>query len=299
MNINFDTPTQFGHHRDGWGAATRVLSKIHDPNGVKLYDWADRIFKNQAPIDHPWCGFLHNVLTYPDKEYPEKYREKIYPLSELVEKEFFLKSLEKCKGLYTLSKHTANFLKRKVNCPITSFTHPVRQPSETFSFDKFMNSNKKVVTAGQWLRRYHSLVEIRSNFEKIILKLNDFEHDYEEAQRYAGDKQFDVTIMKYLPHLEYDNMLTESIIFLDLYDCAACNTILECIIRNTPILINVLPGIVEYLGPDYPFYYTSFEEASAKLADTSLIKEVHEYLKNLDKKRFAPSYFLQEFVLKS
>jgi hypothetical protein len=105
--------------------------------------------------------------------------------------------------------------------------------------------------------------------------------------------------MKYLPHLEYDNMLTESIIFLDLYDCAACNTILECIIRNTPILINVLPGIVEYLGPDYPFYYTSFEEASAKLADTSLIKEVHEYLKNLDKKRFAPSYFLQEFVLKS
>lgn len=296
MNINFDKPTQFWHHRDGWKSATQALTSIHDPNGIKLYDWADRIFKDNTTINHPWCGFLHNVLTYP-KEYPEKYTKRIFPLSELVKKDFFQNSIKNCFGLYTLSRHTAEFLKRTTDANIISFTHPTQTDNPQFSWEKY-NKLKKVVTIGQWLRKYHSIYKIESkNHKKILLKINAFENDYKEMKNYTSNKN-DVIILPYLCNHDYDELLSNSIVFLDLYDCAACNVIIECISRNTPILINILPGIVEYLGPNYPLYYETLEQASIKLQNEETILNAHLYLKKINKNKFNSNYFLSEFLSK-
>ena len=40
---------------------------------------------------------------------------------------------------------------------------------------------------------------------------------------------------------------------------------------NTPIVINRLPAVVEYLGADYPFYFNSLEEARDKALNFDLI----------------------------
>jgi hypothetical protein len=42
---------------------------------------------------------------------------------------------------------------------------------------------------------------------------------------------------------------------MDLYDATSNNAIVECIIRNTPIIVNKLPGVVDYLGENYPLYF--------------------------------------------
>ena len=51
-----------------------------------------------------------------------------------------------------------------------------------------------------------------------------------------------------------------NIAFLDLYDSSVNNAVIECIVRNTPVLVNKIPPIVELLGPNYPFYFNDLNE---------------------------------------
>ena len=77
---------------------------------------------------------------------------------------------------------------------------------------------------------------------------------------------------------KYDSLLEDSVVFLNLLDARRIRPWWNALPRNTPLLINRLPGVVEYLGEDYPFYYSSIEEAEAKLQQTALIRETSEYL---------------------
>lgn len=92
-----------------------------------------------------------------------------------------------------------------------------------------------------------------------------------------------VTVIGELSNTEYDNFLTENIVMINLIDASASNTIIECIMRNTPILVNKLDAVVEYLGEDYPFYYDTFDEAAEKLNDIDQIRAAYDYLSNKDK----------------
>jgi len=94
----------------------------------------------------------------------------------------------------------------------------------------------------------------------------------------------------------YDTLLTQNLVFLDLYDSSANNAIIECIARATPILVNPLPAVVEYLGEDYPFYFSNLNEAAEKSKDNNLVLETHKYLLNLEtRKKLTREYFLDSF----
>jgi hypothetical protein len=85
---------------------------------------------------------------------------------------------------------------------------------------------------------------------------------------------------------EYEKLFVNSCLFIDLEDSCANNTILECIKFNTPIIINKIPAIVEYLGENYPLYIQDPEEL--KLLNSpnyllSKIEEANKYLANMDK----------------
>ena len=70
--------------------------------------------------------------------------------------------------------------------------------------------------------------------------------------------------------------------FIDLYDASAVNTIIECIVRNTPIIVNKLPAVVEYLGINYPLYFKDIKNIPTLLKRDNIIN-AHRYLKNMDK----------------
>ena len=110
-------------------------------------------------------------------------------------------------------------------------------------------------------------------------------------------KYIDNTITKSsLSNEDYDELLSENIIFLDLYDSSANNAIIECIARATPLLVNPLPAVMEYLGEDYPFYYNSLEECAEKAEDLNLVKEAHEYLKECaTRKKLSQEHFKKTF----
>jgi hypothetical protein len=94
---------------------------------------------------------------------------------------------------------------------------------------------------------------------------------------------------------EYDDILSQNIVFVDLFDAAANNTVLECIIRNTPIIVKKLEGVVEYLGDDYPLYFTELDQVN-NLLELNNIKKAHQYLKNMDKSDIDINYFIKNMI---
>lgn len=107
------------------------------------------------------------------------------------------------------------------------------------------------------------------------------------------DNHQSVKLLERLDNDAYDELLTKNIVFINLVDASAANTIIECMVRRVPIVVNKISPVVEYLGEEYPLYYESFREAADKCTNPELINVAHEYLKNLDKSFLTIEYFIQ------
>ena len=99
---------------------------------------------------------------------------------------------------------------------------------------------------------------------------------------------------------EYDDLIQSSILVMPLFDAAANNSILECIISNTPIFVTRCYGTVEYLGSEYPMFFDGINELNILLSDRQkvfeLYKITHEYLMKLDKAHLSHKHFYSEIL---
>lgn len=103
-----------------------------------------------------------------------------------------------------------------------------------------------------------------------------------------------VDVVEYLDNVKYDDLLVNNIVYIDLIDASAVNTIIECILRNTPILVNPIDPVREVLGENYPLYYNNTYEASKLLENPDAIHSAHMYLIQMDKTRFLISTFITQ-----
>lgn len=102
-----------------------------------------------------------------------------------------------------------------------------------------------------------------------------------------------VQVIDRLSNEEYDTLLSENIVFLQLIDCSAVNTVIECIVRNTVLIVNRLPALEEILGVKYPGFYTTLSEAAQMCQDLNLLYRIHSYLTLLDKTRYRLELFME------
>jgi len=100
------------------------------------------------------------------------------------------------------------------------------------------------------------------------------------------DMENSVKTISYLDDVDYDTLLSKNIVFLNLVDASAVNTLIECIMRCTPIIVNKIPAVMELLGSNYPLYYKSYYEVSQILDDTERIRQGYLYIVGLDKSKF-------------
>jgi hypothetical protein len=85
-----------------------------------------------------------------------------------------------------------------------------------------------------------------------------------------------VDFIDYLSNTDYDQLITENVVYINLIDASAVNTIIECIIRHTPIIVNKHPAVVELLGEKYPLYIKSDHCDVYKLLQSDkLIRRAH------------------------
>ncbi len=109
------------------------------------------------------------------------------------------------------------------------------------------------------------------------------------------ENQMSVRLINRVENNDYDIMLSNNIVFIDLIEASACNTLTECIVRNTPILIKPHPAVIERLGLNYPMYWNKYSDIE-KLLTLDNIKKTHEYLLKLDKSCYTHEYWINSII---
>jgi hypothetical protein len=293
-------------HRGGWASVLSSLTDagIVDPSGKfdfvsvveEVYMWG----LIQLRPKRKWTGIVHCTPNAPN-------HLKNLNISMLVNNNLFLKDLTSCKVLFTLSEYVSDYLRKhlpKLQPRIVTLFHPVENTGfPEFTMEKYLANNEKyVLQVGQQLRKVTSIFKLHPaghttlwltgspNLAKCRKMVDEEIRVYNEKVSIAEKTIFYTSTFE-----EYDAFLEKNIVFVDLYDSAANNTVLECIIRNTPILANRTPGVLEYLGIDYPLYFQTLQDVDTLLTTENLTL-AHEYLKSMDKSKFTMDYFVRSFV---
>lgn len=304
IKLKIGNQTGWTEHRSGWNYVLNILATLDDESGILFDGNLDASFGYDAPVKRQrkvipysenWMGFIHSTANLCP------FMTRYITLSDILSTEEFTRSLDNCMGIFTLSEDLAAFVAGKLNwrVNVTGLKHPTEFVSNLFNPDRFF-ADQKLLHIGNWLRRITPFFKVRARGYKKVMLLNPTTLSHFDDELNYHNETFDLDGVKMINHLgneAYDQVLSESIVFINLCDSSATNTIVECIVRNTPILVNRLRSVEEYLGKEYPFYYSSLEEAERKMGDRALIKETFGYLKDFPgKKELDGRYFLESFL---
>lgn len=299
-----EDPFAWQHHFAGIRPSGDLLKALRST----AYD--DRLTseeRNIVPYREPWVGFLHNPPNMPSWLHPHHSPQTI------LAKPIWKDSLKHCAGLFALSETMGAWLRDVTGKPVSVVLHPTEIPPVVFDFERFLaNPSKKIVQVGWWLRRLSSIDRLpipganALGYRKLRLvpgfspgsavylaklRARELMHDGLPDPHYAANTEE----CQHLENVDYDMLLAENIVFVDLYDASANNAVIECLARATPILVNRLPAVEEYLGSGYPLYFSDLDDAAAKALDLERVRAAHDYLlaselrKRLDAESFRRS----------
>ena len=129
---------------------------------------------------------------------------------------------------------------------------------------------------------------------------------YKHFFQFLREQLEEVEVIDKISNEDYDTLLSENIVFLNLIEPSAVNTLIECIVRNTPVVVNKHPAVVELLGEDYPLYYKNDYTSPPNMFEMNVeivglmsmenIKRGYHYLCNMNKEHFTIEYFMREFL---
>ncbi|MFV0442078.1 MAG: glycosyltransferase family 1 protein [Planctomycetaceae bacterium] len=294
------------NHRSGWAFALQALAPLHNPHGVLFDSFVERTFswvergerkRGRIPYREPWLGIFHNPPGVP------RWHDYHSAPQAILARDSFRESLPHCVGLFTLSEYLRRWIAPRVPVPVSTLTHPTEIPEVQFSAGAFLrNQQPAVIQIGWWLRRFRSIFQLRAErYRKVMLAVG---HRYfnvmlrrdRDRTALTEEQRQSVSVIPFLSNEEYDRFLSENIVFCHLFDSSANNVVIECIARNTPILINRLPAVEEYLGRDYPLYFSDLDEAATKLARRETVLAAHQYLRGLSKERFSQQAFRNDLL---
>ncbi len=145
-----------------------------------------------------------------------------------------------------------------------------------------------------WLHDNHKITEHRYECDTLYVKLTKGVTIC-ELDNYTNNVKY----LDYLINEEYDCLFGDNIIFLHLVEAAACNVVIEAIVRNTPILINKSAGTIDLLGENYPLFYTEQHIANNNISvilTYDNIMKAHLYLTQMDKSVYEVDYFVEQMT---
>lgn len=184
-------------------------------------------------------------------------------------------------GIYKVTLPTSSIIKEKA-------VLRNKNSENYFPPDNFLNDLYQELNDDNNKNNNYSVVDIcRNDFKNMHIK---------GLYHYIVEMEESVKCIDFLDNSEYDDLLSKNVIFLHLMDASACNTLIECVVRNTPIIVNPIPPVVEILGKDYPLYYNNYYEVSKILDNPSLIKQGHDYLNAMSKDQLDISAFITELT---
>lgn len=179
-------------------------------------------------------------------------------------------------------------------------------PDELYFTMKDVRENKASNKWVYYMFEYINTLNLHDIDDTVVMNINDtVVRNIDDSQgldkklclaliKHLQDIRASVTLLEYLTDDEYDKIFSENVVFLHLIDASAANTVIECIVRNTPIVINRLPATVEYLGESYPLFYDDIDDIKELLTIDNII-QAHEYLRAMNVKDLSIEEFMKAF----
>ena len=302
-------------HRGGWKSIISSLyeTKILTTNSdTYLIDLPARTFvHNKEIIKNNFFMFVHETINIRSNI---GYQENIH---KIINSKSFLDSASNCLGIITFSDICKdniidNLKQNNKSIPVLSIKHPVIfSDIKYFDIKNFIiNDDTKIILLGSQLRQYYNIYTLKTKKKKLFFPgtkvyINEKIKDI-KTQLQEHNIEYDNNILQYKYYdsfADYDNALISNIIIIDLIDANANNSVTECIARNLPFFINKIPAVIEYLGNDYPMYFSSKEDLEKKINNNNelmiLYKNTHNYLKSMKKHDLSMDYFsntLKKFI---
>ena len=278
-----------GEHRSGWPHALRSLVPIVSQNGVLLDDFVERSFaygKPMAAHTRPWVGIFHHPPNMPSF-YFAGHRPQ-----ELFRSQWWLHNSPSLRLAIALTDYLAEYLRETLSVPVAVVRHPTVIPNLRFSAEAFRkNPCKRLVQIGWYLRNtrcIHQLPEL-PGFVRTRLMTRGRTITYYDAQmaQYwrtsSSRREYEgVETIPRVSDTEYDLLLSRNVAFAEYFDASASNLVVECLARNTPIVTNRHPALVEYLGAEYPLFFDRLEDVPNLLSESTVLR-AHECLAARDK----------------
>lgn len=282
---------EFGRHRDGWNFVMQSLINRfpHNSDEVAFDGFIEKSFVWNYGMEtvgrrKPWFGITHRPVEAPEF-YGWKDKLKFY------QSPYFNVHADYLCGLITVSSDHAQYLRSIFDIPVISILHPTNFNVAKWNVNSLNLGRIRVIQIGSWLRKMHSIFLMPSgNYEKCILAVKErlfadarfvAEARYLNERGYLNKKCYEsVRFLGFVEDAQYDTLLANSVVFLDMYSATANNTVLECIARHTPIIVKRLPATVEYLGEGYPLFFNTLAEAASLASDRDLLLLAHEYLRD-------------------
>jgi hypothetical protein len=289
-------------HHSGWPWVLSQLRVHETASGLLLDDFVDRTLfygDNMRPVEYPYKMPFVGVFHHPDDspewfEFLEQRR-----LRHGFRSERWQSISDKLVGAVTLSRHSAGHLSKYVKVPLLVVKHPIK-PSDTQWDYTTWKQQRQLSQVGYYGRNvrviYHVPPKKGYDYVRYVMKEPTYMgHDEAVAKHYEGlRRQYDgVRDQKAVPNDQYGQMLCRSVVLMELLTGSANNVVIECIVRNTPLVINPYPSVVDYLGESYPLYFNDPLEIPDLLTDEKVVA-AHEYLKAMPKDDLSGEHFVAQ-----
>lgn len=286
-------------HRSGWPFAIASLQPLAEERGILLDDFIEQTFVYPAdPQVHRerWVGIVHHPPNMPS------FMDRAHSLAEIFQSDAWKQSRPNLVGVIALSEYLASYLADTLDIAAFALKHPTEVPDVRWSLERYeKNRDKQLIQVGWYLKNtrllYH-VPRLRDHAKLRLLAIDQrgWGYDYRVAQywkKIGGRPEVDLEGVR--DHMRvsayrYDCLLAENVVAIELFDASANNVVIECIARNTPIIVNRHPAVVEYLTAGYPLYFGDPSEIPELLA-LDRVLAAHNYLAALDKSWLEGRFF--------
>lgn len=283
-----------GYHRSGWPFVMDALRKINGNSGILFDDFVEQTWiysSRQEPIRQPWAGIFHHPPN------PPQWTRRQDRIDTLRNNPAFAESIQNLKLAVCLSNYLAEWIEANWDVRTAVVRHPTEVPIDKWQPESWLHA-KRLLQCGWYLRNTRLIFEVDTMQHRTRL-MPQREHNqiHDRSCRHAMENRdeyraADVLDLPFVDPSGYDFLLARSVVCMEVLDAAANNVTLECLARNTPLIVNQHPAVVEYLGPDYPLYFDDHRQIAGMIEDEALILAGHEYLKAANKSFLDASAFV-------
>ena len=273
----------FGSHRSGWSECVRALSHVKLP--MVIDDFVEQTFslhRGRTFHHQPFAAFFH---LPPDDAMPAFVAKKDPVRHEVLLASRAWKAGEaNLRAAFTLSEELAAWLRPRLKAPVFSVKYASEVPELKWSPERFL-AQPQLAQVGFFFKDTRAIHRLKIGMKRVrILNLNNpwvanWDHIIGEFTRTPLDSG--VLALERLDNDAYDTLLASSIVVASYLAVSASTVVVECIARNTPLLVNRLPAIEEYLGKDYPLYQDQVRDLDRDLIPAAI--DAHQYLREMNK----------------